>query len=160
MFNNTNMISIALFLLIHSYTGRNPFASNVQLRNHNRLINVINLSKTPVDYHKAWKWQTSLVNHHISLQESKSSSLITQPLITGSLLVLQHKSVYTLGSSTNSDSGPFSRVDENGISLDYDTIKVDRAGEATYHGPGQVILYPIIDLNYYQKDINIYLSTF
>lgn len=156
------MNCIVLFLLIYSYINSNPIISNAQLRSHKRFINVINLSKTPVDYHKAWKWQTSLVDHHISLQESsKSTSLTTSQssLITGSLLVLQHKSVYTLGSSTNNGSGPFSSVDENGISLDYDTIKVDRAGEATYHGPGQVILYPIIDLNYYQKDINIYLST-
>ena len=79
----------------------------------------------------------------------------------GTILMLQHSSVYTLGTGTTANSGPFipSR-DSTAINiayrdLDYSTVKVDRAGQATYHGPGQVVLYPILDLvRAYKKEQN------
>lgn len=45
----------------------------------------------------------------------------------------------------------------NGEKLAFDTYIVDRGGQTTYHGPGQIVLYPIMDLNYFEKDIHLYL---
>lgn len=64
----------------------------------------------------------------------------------GEVLLLQHSPVYTLGSGTKATSGPFSPLTADGEVLKYDTIAVDRAGDATYHGPGQVVIYPVLDL--------------
>jgi lipoyl(octanoyl) transferase len=47
----------------------------------------------------------------------------------------------------------------DGSSLEYETFSVERAGEATYHGPGQLVVYPILDLGYFKKDINFYLRS-
>jgi len=45
----------------------------------------------------------------------------------------------------------------DGSALTYELFHVERAGEATYHGPGQLVIYPILDLSYFDKDINKYL---
>lgn len=64
----------------------------------------------------------------------------------GEVLLLQHPSVYTTGTATKPTSGPFSKVTSDGEILNYEIVKVDRAGDITYHGPGQLVLYPVIDL--------------
>lgn len=158
-----------------------------------------------VPYELGWKWQSIIADQHINAQSSQVTSLILFKLLfylwhfcfvfcevqdrrfVGTILMLQHSSVYTLGTGTTANSGPFipSR-DSTAINiayrdLDYSTVKVDRAGQATYHGPGQVVLYPILDLvraykqknkikvlnnilicrlrtqNFFEKDINTYL---
>ena len=57
---------------------------------------------------------------------------------------LQHASVYTLGKrgQTAHFKVPQSRIEEQGV----DICKAGRGGETTYHGPGQIILYPVINL--------------
>jgi lipoyl(octanoyl) transferase len=72
-----------------------------------------------------------------------------------SLILLQHQPVYTLG--TGSDS-QFVKLDEERLeSLGIDLIRIDRGGEVTYHGPGQLTAYPIFDLRGYKQDIHWYM---
>ncbi|CAI5723930.1 unnamed protein product [Peronospora destructor] len=68
------------------------------------------------------------------------------------VLVLEHPSVYTLGRGGNMDNIKFDPEKEQ-IKL----VRVDRGGEATYHGPGQVVVYPILDLTQHKKDLHWYL---
>jgi lipoyl(octanoyl) transferase len=97
-----------------------------------------------IKYADGLKWQEKLLSFHkenaqLPQSEAKSS-------LIGSLLVLQHNPVYTLGTGSNSESGPFATVDNEGNKLDYELFPTNRAGQATYHGPGQLVLYPILDL--------------
>ena len=68
------------------------------------------------------------------------------------VLLLEHNHVYTLGKN----------ADENHILpsklKDTEIIKIDRGGDVTYHGPGQLVGYPIIDLHNYKMSISWYLD--
>ena len=72
--------------------------------------------------------------------------------INDSVLLLEHDHVYTLGKN----------ADENHILpsklKDTEIIKIDRGGDVTYHGPGQLVGYPIIDLHNYKMSISWYLD--
>lgn len=116
-----------------------------------KLIRVIDLSQQLIPYNVAWEWQEHLVADQLRLRDDSENKHV------GSLLLVQHTPTYTLGSATTEESGPFSTVADDGSDLIYETIKVDRGGQATYHGPGQLVLYPILDLEYFDKDIHIYL---
>jgi lipoate-protein ligase B len=67
------------------------------------------------------------------------------------LLLLEHDPVVTLGRT--SDSGNVLRPE--GI----DVVEVERGGDVTYHGPGQLVGYPILDLSAYRQDLHWYLRT-
>ena len=69
------------------------------------------------------------------------------------LLLLEHDHVFTHGPHANLDEHVLIDPESSGIEL----IEVDRGGDVTYHGPGQVVGYPIIDLDYYFTDIHKYL---
>lgn len=119
-------------------------------------------------YKIGWDWQNDLTDKLISFQQIDVRFLweispefcewdIPYALrqssnkVSGVILVLQHHSVYTLGSGSTPSSGPFQlsgASDEllSNTALEFDTVKVDRAGQATYHGPGQIVLYPLLDL--------------
>jgi lipoyl(octanoyl) transferase len=66
------------------------------------------------------------------------------------VMLLEYDDLYTLGSSAKQSD----LLNTGNISC-YET---DRGGQVTYHGPGQRIIYPIIDLSYFQKDIKKYLN--
>ncbi|MBE0571405.1 MAG: lipoyl(octanoyl) transferase LipB [Ignavibacteriaceae bacterium] len=71
------------------------------------------------------------------------------------LLLLEHPNTYTLGKTAHRENlkGSEDYLRENQISV-YD---IDRGGDITYHGPGQIVGYPIIDLNNWFKDTHKYL---
>lgn len=66
------------------------------------------------------------------------------------VLMQQHDPVYTIGRGGSMDNVKFD-VHESLL------LRVDRGGEVTYHGPGQLVVYPILDLRYYKKDLHWYL---
>jgi lipoyl(octanoyl) transferase len=115
-------------------------------------VRVFDLTDRLVPYKDAWEWQTALMNHQIELQSQNSAQT---PV--GHVIMLQHRSVYTLGTASEKGSGPFSTTTKDGRLLEYDLFETERAGQATYHGPGQVVLYPILDLTQFERDINTYL---
>ena len=71
------------------------------------------------------------------------------------LITLEHPHTYTIGSSGSEDNLLVSNeyLKTKGIGLQH----IGRGGDITYHGPGQLVAYPILDLNHYQKDLHKYL---
>jgi lipoyl(octanoyl) transferase len=116
-----------------------------------KVVKVLDFRSKCLPYSATWDLQLNLLQHHIALQETDDP---TYSGCVGTILLCQHKSVYTLGTATTAGSGPFTKLLADGSQLEYETFNVERAGQATYHGPGQIVLYPILDLNYFDKDIH------
>lgn len=69
------------------------------------------------------------------------------------LFLLEHEPVYTIGRTRDQSSlGGTSH-------LPHPVVEINRGGQATYHGPGQLVAYPILDLSNYGKDLHAYLRT-
>lgn len=67
------------------------------------------------------------------------------------VLLLEHESVYTIGRTP--DKSSLRDAEARGL----DVVEINRGGQATYHGPGQLVGYPILDLRAYGKDLHAYL---
>lgn len=85
-----------------------------------------------LEYRRAWCLQTELVN---SVHDGR------QP---NTLLLLQHPHVYTRGRLSGDDHIPL--TDEQLAAQGIDVVETDRGGQVTYHGPGQLVAYPIVNL--------------
>ena len=92
-----------------------------------------------VPYAVAWDWQKQWVN------DRKQS-----PDLPDLLCLLEHPSVYTLGQASDTS---FVRFEPG----EYDLHRIERGGEVTYHAPGQLVGYPILNLNHYRPDLHWYL---
>ncbi len=68
------------------------------------------------------------------------------------LILLEHPPIYTLGQGADKDFLKF-----NPEQSDWEVVRIERGGEVTYHCPGQLVGYPILNLTYYQKDLHWYL---
>lgn len=95
------------------------------------------------DYKPVWDLQRRLFDLRI---EGKISDV---------LLLTEHNHVYTLGKS--SDSNHLLADEGELVAKGAEVYHVDRGGDITYHGPGQLVGYPILDLNNYYLDIHRYL---
>jgi len=107
----------------------------------NRILNYSDLGF--IDYKEAWELQNEIL--------SKRASGEVQDF----LFLLEHPNTYTLGKTANKENltGSETYLKENHISV----YNIDRGGDITYHGPGQIVGYPIIDLNDWKKDTHKYL---
>jgi len=96
-----------------------------------------------IDYKDAWDLQKSV--HQLRVENK----------IDDVLFLLEHPHTYTLGKTADKENlvGDKKYLDENKISV-YD---IDRGGDITYHGPGQIVGYPIISLTNWQQDTHKYL---
>ena len=86
----------------------------------------------------------------LSLQESLVQEKIGGS-VTNHLLLLEHEPVYTMGRTRDESS-----LREE-IALPYPVHRTNRGGQATYHGPGQLVGYPVLDLGLFDRDLHAYL---
>lgn len=109
-----------------------------------------------VDYKEAWDYQETLFKCIVDNKILNRTLPETEQIFTGSyLLFCEHPHVYTLGKS-GSEANLL--IDELGLSQkDATYYKINRGGDITYHGPGQIVGYPILNLDYFFTDIHKYL---
>ena len=94
-----------------------------------------------IPYGVAWSKQKQLV-----------TARIENPDLPDLLWLLQHPPVYTLGTGASLEYVKFDPNQE-----EYEVYRIERGGEVTYHCPGQLIAYPILNLHHHQTDLHWYL---
>ena len=109
-----------------------------------------------MDYQEAWDYQGELFEKTIAIKTSNRRLEEKQQQVTDNYLIfLEHPHVYTLGKSGSEDN---LLLDEDGLKEKEATYyKINRGGDITYHGPGQIVGYPILDLDNFFTDIHKYL---
>jgi lipoyl(octanoyl) transferase len=107
-----------------------------------------------VDYQTVWDYQLKLFDQIVGMKQDKlrASTVHTTPNV---LIWVSHPHVYTLGKSGDATNMLVSEdfLKSKGATL----VAVDRGGDITYHGPGQLVGYPIIDLDNFGLDIKGYI---
>jgi lipoyl(octanoyl) transferase len=101
------------------------------------------LGDRPVPYRLAWQWQQEMV-----------SARLDRPDRPDCLLLLEHPPVYTLGQGSDPK---FLHFDPEQPPEGTECLRVERGGEVTYHAPGQLVGYGILDLRFYRCDLHWYL---
>jgi lipoyl(octanoyl) transferase len=108
------------------------------------------------DYREAWDYQDELFKRIVDIKLANRDREVEEPR-PGYFLFTEHDHVYTLGKSGDLSNLLLSeeQLQKKGISF----FKSNRGGDITYHGPGQIVGYPIIDLEAYKPDIRWYMRS-
>ena len=103
------------------------------------IIDILDLGLSP--FKEVWDLQKELVKKRQNGQ------------IKDTLILAEHEPVYTLGKNANEN-----HILQNSP-RDVKTYQIERGGDVTFHGPGQLVGYPIMDLHYYNKSISCYMRS-
>lgn len=107
-----------------------------------------------MDYAQAWDYQEGLFKEIVQTKFDNRRNNTTTPT-DNYLLFVRHPHVYTLGKSGDPEN---LLIDEQKLaSIGAQFFKINRGGDITYHGPGQIVGYPILDLENFFTDIHKYL---
>ena len=106
---------------------------------NNRQIKIIDLGQ--MDYQSAWDYQKDY-HQKVILGE-----------LPDALIFVEHEPVYTLGKNANKNHLLQS------ASKDIKVFNIERGGDITFHGPGQIVGYPILNLQHYKKSVSWYMRT-
>jgi lipoyl(octanoyl) transferase len=109
-----------------------------------------------VEYGEAWQYQESLLKAATSIKSQRVKGETTDETIHH-LLFCEHPPVYTLGKSGDEAHVLISKEELAKRNIGY--YPTNRGGDITFHGPGQVVGYPILDLEKYYTDIGKYLRS-
>jgi lipoyl(octanoyl) transferase len=107
------------------------------------------------DYKETWDYQTDIFKKLVEAKKTNADTLQSSGNLPGTLIFVEHPHVYTLGKSGS----------ENNLLIDYiqmqakdaEFYKIDRGGDITYHGPGQIVGYPIFDLEMIRIGLKEYI---
>lgn len=111
------------------------------------------------DYQEIWDYQEALLAENVGVKqynraqekEGKTEFKITK----NHLLFVEHPHVYTMGKSGHIENMLANQDQLNHIHATY--VKTNRGGDVTYHGPEQLVGYPIFDLDQFKPDIHLYM---
>lgn len=104
-----------------------------------------------LNYQAAWDLQESLLKENVRRKSGEADKLSTEHY----LLFVEHPPVYTLGKSGNKENVLLSDEELQANHIEF--FHTNRGGDITFHGPDQIVGYPILDLEKYYTDIGKYL---
>ncbi len=108
-----------------------------------------------IDYKKAWDYQDEIFKELVDIKLFNRDHLLEAKELTNRLLFCEHNHVYTLGKSGTQNNLLINEQFLNTISATF--YKIDRGGDITYHGEGQITGYPIFDLDALGLSIREYI---
>jgi len=120
----------------------------------NKKTKFVDLGK--IDYQQAWDYQTNLFQSILDVKSQNRSLPVSEQLTTKNyLLFCEHPHVFTLGKSGDEKNLLVKKEELHTIEATY--YHINRGGDITYHGPGQIVVYPIIDMENFFTDIHKYM---
>jgi lipoyl(octanoyl) transferase len=108
------------------------------------------------DYKETWDYQVDIFTELVvSKKNSTNGADYSRKTLPGTLILVEHPHVYTLGKSGTENNLllDFKQLQANGASF----YRIDRGGDITYHGPGQIVGYPIFDLEVIKIGLKDYI---
>lgn len=109
-----------------------------------------------IEYQKAWDYQVDLFNSLLKIKAQNRDLPVQQHFPTDNYLIFcEHPHVFTLGKS--GDANNLLVKKENLTSIQASYFETNRGGDITYHGPGQIVGYPVIDMENFFTDIHKYM---
>jgi lipoyl(octanoyl) transferase len=109
-----------------------------------------------IDYKEAWDYQTGLLHQILAVKAANRDRADRDCVPTPNFLIFcEHPHVFTLGRNGNADN--LLIAPEKLPSLGASYYAINRGGDITYHGPGQLVVYPVIDLENFFTDIHKYM---
>lgn len=109
-----------------------------------RTLGVVDLGR--IEYGQAWKLQ------------QRAADAVRTGSVTETLMLVEHPPVYTIGRGAHGSAANLLWDADQRRAKGIELYQVDRGGDITYHGPGQLVVYPILDLNrHYSRDLHRYL---
>ncbi|HET8803673.1 MAG TPA: lipoyl(octanoyl) transferase LipB, partial [Aequorivita sp.] len=106
------------------------------------------------DYKETWDYQEFLFQKIVQIKSGNRNEKLSQET-PNYLLFVEHPHVYTLGKSGHIENLLISEEKLQSINAKF--YKINRGGDITYHGPGQIVGYPILDLENFFTDIHKYM---
>jgi len=107
------------------------------------------------DYKETWDYQTEIFTELVESKKSSKDMSLTDKDLPGTLIFVEHPHVYTLGKSGSGDNLLLDFIQLQ--AKDASFYKIDRGGDITYHGPGQIVGYPIFDLEAVKVGLKEYI---
>jgi lipoyl(octanoyl) transferase len=115
-----------------------------------------------MEYQSAWDYQEELLAKNVEIKSAKWRNTNegevltdTEEQTTHHLLFVEHPPVYTLGKSGKIENVLISEEERQQKELGF--FRINRGGDITFHGPGQIVAYPILDLEKFFTDIGKYM---
>jgi lipoyl(octanoyl) transferase len=108
-------------------------------------------------YQPAWDYQEALLKENVRIKMEAREVNDGAPATVHRLLFVEHPPVYTLGKSGHMENVLLDDVEmgEKGVAF----FRTNRGGDITWHGPGQLVGYPILDLEKFRTDLGWYLRS-
>ncbi len=122
-------------------------------KNINRRVQFRDLGR--IAYKEAWEYQEKLFNEISTLKREISDGKTAVQITPNYLLFCEHPHVYTLGKSGSAENLLINHIQLQAEEAEF--FHIDRGGDITYHGPGQIVGYPILNLEYFVTGVRDYI---